>query len=133
MQAMDSTDTRSAVDVVVPISFVVPNAGKLLTLLFVPFAAWLAGDPMGADAYLALFGAGIPSYFAKAQVALPFLMDLLGVPHDLFHLYIPVEHRHRQVRFDGHGDEPAGAGAADGQRSGGPPADRAASHRARRC
>ena len=86
---MDSTETRSAVDVVVPISFVVPNAGKLLTLLFVPFAAWLAGDPLGADAYLALFGAGIPSYFAKAQVALPFLMDLLGVPHDLFNLYIP--------------------------------------------
>ena len=88
-QGMDSTDTRSAVDVVVPISFVVPNAGKLLTLLFVPFAAWLAGDPLGVDAYLALFGAGIPSYFAKAQVALPFLMDLLGVPHDLFLLYIP--------------------------------------------
>ena len=88
-QAMDSTDTRSAVDVVVPISFVVPNAGKLLTLLFVPFAAWLAGDPLGVDAYLALFGAGIPSYFAKAQVALPFLMDLLDVPHDLFRLYIP--------------------------------------------
>ena len=88
-QAMDSTDTRSAVDVVVPVSFVVPNAGKLLTLLFVPFAAWLAGNPLGADAYLALFGAGIPSYFAKAQVALPFLMDLLGVPHDLFLLYIP--------------------------------------------
>ncbi len=88
-EAMDSTEARSAVDVVVPISFVVPNAGKLLTLLFVPFAAWLAGDPMGADAYLALFGAGIPAYFAKAQVALPFLMDLLGVPHDLFNLYIP--------------------------------------------
>ena len=88
-QAMDSPDTRSAVDVVVPVSFVVPNAGKLLTLLFVPFAAWLAGNPLGADAYLALFGAGIPSYFAKAQVALPFLMDLLGVPHDLFLLYIP--------------------------------------------
>ena len=88
-QAMDSSDTRSAVDVVVPISFVVPNAGKLLTLLFVPFAAWLAGDPMGPDAYLMLFGAGIPSYFAKAQVALPFLMNLLGVPNDLFNLYIP--------------------------------------------
>jgi Na+/H+-dicarboxylate symporter/ABC-type amino acid transport substrate-binding protein len=88
-QAMDSTDTRSAVDVVVPIAFVVPNAGKLLTLLFVPFAAWLAGDPLAADAYATLFGAGVPSYFAKAQVALPFLMDLLGVPHDLFQLYIP--------------------------------------------
>lgn len=89
VQAMDSTEARSAVDVVVPISFVVPNAGKLLTLLFVPFAGWLAGDPLGAQAYAELFAVGIPSYFAKAQVALPFLMDLLGVPHDLFQLYIP--------------------------------------------
>lgn len=88
-QALDNPDARSAVDVVVPISFVVPNAGKLLTLLFVPFAAWLSGDPLAAGSYGALFGAGIPSYFAKAQVALPFLMDLVGVPHDLFQLYIP--------------------------------------------
>jgi Na+/H+-dicarboxylate symporter/ABC-type amino acid transport substrate-binding protein len=88
-RGMDSPDARSSVDVVVPIAFVVPNAGKLLTLMFVPFAAWLAGDPLEVHSYLTLFAAGIPSYFAKAQVALPFLMDLLGVHHDLFQLYIP--------------------------------------------
>jgi Na+/H+-dicarboxylate symporter len=88
-RGMDSPDAISSVDVVVPIAFVVPNAGKLLTLMFVPFAAWLAGAPLGGASYVNLFAAGIPSYFAKAQVALPFLMDLLGVPHDLFQLYIP--------------------------------------------
>lgn len=88
-RGMDNPDTHASIDVVVPIAFVVPNAGKLLTLLFVPFAAWLAGNPLEADSYFTLFGAGIPSYFAKAQVALPFLMDLLGVHHDLFQLYIP--------------------------------------------
>jgi Na+/H+-dicarboxylate symporter len=88
-RAMASAEARSAVDVVVPISFVIPNAGKLLTLLFVPYAAWLAGDPMSAQGLGTLFAAGVPSYFAKAQVALPFLMDLVGVPHDLFQLYIP--------------------------------------------
>lgn len=88
-QGMDGDDARSSVDVVVPIAFVVPNAGKLLTLLFVPFAAWLSGDALGVGSYATLFGAGIPTYFAKAQVALPFLMDLLGVHHDLFQLYIP--------------------------------------------
>jgi Na+/H+-dicarboxylate symporter/ABC-type amino acid transport substrate-binding protein len=86
---MEAGDARATVDIVVPIAFVVPNAGKLLTLMFVPFAAWLSGEPLGAGSYLSLFGAGIPTYFAKAQVALPFLMDLLGVPHDLFQLYIP--------------------------------------------
>ena len=87
-RAMDSPDARSSVDIVVPILFVIPNAGKLLTLLFVPYAAWLAGSPMGFSGLVTLLAAGLPSYFAKAQVALPFLMDLVGVPHDLFQLYI---------------------------------------------
>ena len=37
-----------------------------------------------------LAAVGIPSYFAKAQVALPFLLDLFRLPHDLFQLYIPT-------------------------------------------
>jgi Na+/H+-dicarboxylate symporter/ABC-type amino acid transport substrate-binding protein len=77
-------------EVVVPIAFNFPTAGKLLTLLFVPFAAWLAGDRLEATQYPALMAAGVFSYFAKAQVALPFLMDLVEVPQDLFQLYIPT-------------------------------------------
>jgi hypothetical protein len=87
---LHSADTDTAADVLVPILFNFPNAGKLLTLLFVPFAAWLAGVPFTSGNYAALFAAGVPSYFAKAQVALPFLMDLFGLPHDLFQLYIPT-------------------------------------------
>jgi ABC-type amino acid transport substrate-binding protein len=34
--------------------------------------------------------AGVFSYFAKAQVALPFLLDFVEVPQDLFQLYIPT-------------------------------------------
>ena len=87
--ALRSDDVMSSVDVVVPIAFIVPNAGKLLTLLFVPYAMWLAGTPLGLAGYATLLGAGLPTYFAKAQVALPFLMDLVGAPHDLFQLYVP--------------------------------------------
>jgi ABC-type amino acid transport substrate-binding protein len=77
-------------EVVVPIAFNFPTAGKLLTLLFVPFAAWLAGEHLEAAKYPSLLAAGVVSYFAKAQVALPFLMDLAEVPHDLFQLYVPT-------------------------------------------
>ena len=76
-------------DTLIPIAFNFPTAGKLLTLLFVPFAAWLAGGPLDLAAYPRLLVSGVFSYFAKAQVALPFLMDLVEVPHDLFQLYIP--------------------------------------------
>ncbi|MGE0482596.1 MAG: cation:dicarboxylase symporter family transporter [Gammaproteobacteria bacterium] len=85
-----SPEADSAAEVLVPVLFNFPNAGKLLTLLFIPFAAWLAGQPLGGGDYAMLFGAGIPSYFAKAQTALPYLLDLFGLPHDLFHLYVPT-------------------------------------------
>jgi Na+/H+-dicarboxylate symporter len=83
-------NTDSAAEVLIPVMFNFPNAGKLLTLLFVPFAGWLAGAPLAGGDYGSLLAAGIPTYFAKAQVALPFLLDLFGLPHDLFQLYIPT-------------------------------------------
>lgn len=87
---LGSAESRSTVDVLVPMAFIFPNAGKLLTLLFVPYAAWLAGTPLEPSGYGTLFGAGLLAYFAKAQVALPFLLDLAGVPQDQFQLYIPT-------------------------------------------
>jgi Na+/H+-dicarboxylate symporter len=85
-----TAESESAAELLVPILFNFPNAGRLLTLLFVPFAAWLAGSTLSASDYSSLFAVGVPSYFAKAQVALPFLMDYFGLPHDLFQLYIPT-------------------------------------------
>jgi Na+/H+-dicarboxylate symporter/ABC-type amino acid transport substrate-binding protein len=85
-----TADSESAAELLVPILFNFPNAGRLLTLLFIPFAAWLAGSTLSAPDYSSLFLVGVPSYFAKAQVALPFLMDFFGLPHDLFQLYIPT-------------------------------------------
>jgi Na+/H+-dicarboxylate symporter/ABC-type amino acid transport substrate-binding protein len=83
-------ETDSAAEVLIPVLFNFPNAGRLLTLLFVPFSAWLAGNTLSTADYSTLLAVGIPSYFAKAQLALPFLMDLFGLPHDLFQLYIPT-------------------------------------------
>jgi len=80
----------AAAEVLIPVMFNFPNAGKLLTLLFIPFAAWMAGSPLAGGDYSSLIAAGIPSYFAKAQIALPFLLDLFGLPADLFQLYIPT-------------------------------------------
>jgi Na+/H+-dicarboxylate symporter len=87
---LDPRSARSVPEVVVPIAFNFPTAGKLLTLLFVPFAAWLSGSALEAGDYPRLLTTGVFTYFAKAQVALPLLMDLVEVPQDLFQLYIPT-------------------------------------------
>ena len=48
-------ESDSAADILIPVLFNFPNAGRLLTLLFVPFAAWIAGDALGLGEYPALF------------------------------------------------------------------------------
>ncbi len=88
-QLRDNT-TDSATEALIPIMFNFPNAGKLLTLLFIPFAAWFSGAPLPLADYAHLLSVGIPTYFAKSQVALPYLLDLMGLPGDLFQLYIPT-------------------------------------------
>jgi Na+/H+-dicarboxylate symporter/ABC-type amino acid transport substrate-binding protein len=87
---LNSDDTDSLNEVIVPVTFNFPNAGKLLSLLFVPFAAWLVGSPMELASYPNFLLAGLASYFAKAQIALPFLLDLQKLPQDLFQLYLPT-------------------------------------------
>lgn len=87
---LESDDTNSLSEVIIPVTFNFPNTGKLLSLLFIPFAAWLAGTPMEPGSYPSFLLAGLASYFAKAQLALPFLLDMQKLPQDLFQLYIPT-------------------------------------------
>jgi Na+/H+-dicarboxylate symporter/ABC-type amino acid transport substrate-binding protein len=89
-RGLQSADGDTAIGVLLPVAFIVPNAGKLLTLLFVPYVGWLSGMPLDAAGFAQLFAAGVPAYFAKSQVALPYLLDLLALPHDWFQLYIPT-------------------------------------------
>ncbi len=89
-RGLADAESESAAEVLIPVLFNFPNAGRLMTLLFVPFAAWLSGDALRFAQYPAFILVGISSYFAKAQVALPFLLDFMALPHDLFQLYIPT-------------------------------------------
>ncbi len=86
--AMQMADTDTLNEVIVPIAFNFPNAGKLLSLLFIPFAAWLSGSSMDSGSMAGFLSAGLASYFAKAQVALPFLLDLHQIPQDFFQVYL---------------------------------------------
>ncbi len=89
-RGLADAESESAAEVLIPVLFNFPNAGRLMTLLFVPFAAWLSGDALRSVQYPAFILVGVSSYFAKAQVALPFLLDFMALPHDLFQLYIPT-------------------------------------------
>jgi Na+/H+-dicarboxylate symporter len=82
----DKTDTY--VDVLVPISFNLPNTGKLLMLLFILFAAWFSGSTFSLMQYPTFVFAGLLSFFGGVDVAMPFMLDLMHIPADLYQLYV---------------------------------------------
>ncbi len=81
-------DTASFVDIIVPVSFNFPTTGKLLTLLFILFCAWFTGNAVSVTAYPYLSFIGISSLFASSNMAIPFLLDSMQIPSDLYHLFI---------------------------------------------
>jgi Na+/H+-dicarboxylate symporter len=86
--ALEGSDSESLVDVVVPASHSFPHTAKVLSLSFVVFAGWFADSPLRLADYPVLALAGIASIFGSVNVAIPFLLDLMKLPHDLFQLFV---------------------------------------------
>jgi Na+/H+-dicarboxylate symporter/ABC-type amino acid transport substrate-binding protein len=81
-------ESGEAVDVLVSTSFAFPSGAKLLSISFIPFAAWFIGAPLAASQFPSLATAGILSNFGSLYVAIPFLLDLVRLPADLFNLFV---------------------------------------------
>lgn len=81
---MADEDTESYVEVLVPASFNFPNIGKLLTLLFILFAGWYTGKSIGMEQYPTFASLGLFTLFEGVDLALPFLLDQMRIPSDLY-------------------------------------------------
>jgi len=86
----EGEDTDNVVDVLVPVSFNFPTVGKLLTLSFVLFAGWFAGTEVRWSDYPVFLISGVFTFFGSLNVALPFMLDLLRIPADMFQLFLAV-------------------------------------------
>ena len=87
-RALEQDESEALVDVIIPASFSFPHSAKVLTLSFVVFAGWFADTPIPLDDYPMLAFTGIASTFGSVNVAIPFLLDLMELPHDLFQLFV---------------------------------------------
>ena len=85
---LNKADADEAVDVLVPTSFTFPHSAKLLSLTFVLFAGWFVGAPVPVREYPVLASAGVLSFFGSINAAMPFLLDLVRLPADLFQLFV---------------------------------------------
>jgi Na+/H+-dicarboxylate symporter/ABC-type amino acid transport substrate-binding protein len=80
--------TDAYIDVIIPVSFNFPNMGKLIMLLFVLFASWYTGGVLSAGDYGSFVFSGLLSFFGGVDVALPFMLDLMRLPSDMYQLYV---------------------------------------------
>jgi len=83
-----SEDTDSYAEVLIPASFNFPNIGKLLTLLFILFAGWFTGKSIGIGEYPMFASLGLFTLFGGVDLALPFLLDQMRIPSDMYQLYV---------------------------------------------
>ena len=81
-------DTDNYVEVLVPTSFNFPNIGKLLTLLFILFAGWFVGKSIAIADYPGFAVLGLFTLFGGVDLALPFLLDQMKIPSDMYQLYV---------------------------------------------
>jgi Na+/H+-dicarboxylate symporter len=83
----EPSSADSAVSVSVPLLYNFPHAGKILSLAFLPFGAWFSGTFLDLEQLALLVSAGPLSLFGSINAAVPFLLDLLHLPADLFGLF----------------------------------------------
>jgi Na+/H+-dicarboxylate symporter len=81
-------DGDDLIDVIIPASFSFPHSAKVLTLSFIVFAGWFSNTPVPVHDYPMLALSGIASTFGSVNIAIPFLLDLMELPHDLFQLFV---------------------------------------------
>ena len=81
-------EVESNIDVLVPLAYSFPHLGRIMATAFVPFAGWYIGSSLSADQYPVLLGASTFVHFSNAPVSIPFLLDLMRLPSDLFQLFV---------------------------------------------
>ncbi len=81
-------ETDSYAEIIIPVVFSFPNLGKLLTIIFVLFAAWFSGSDIGFLDYLPMAINGLISLFGSVYLTVPMLLDSMRLPTDLFQLYM---------------------------------------------
>ncbi|MBU2550416.1 MAG: cation:dicarboxylase symporter family transporter [Proteobacteria bacterium] len=84
----DEKRVAEKLDVLIPIFFPFPATGKLLVLLFLPFAGWYMGSPPPPSEFGLYYPTGLFSLFGNPFVAVPFMLNLLHIPSDMFELFV---------------------------------------------
>ena len=80
--------TKQLIDVIMPVGFSFPNAGKLTVLMFVLFAGWFEGKNIAFVDYPLFAISGVMSLFGSVFMAVPYMLENFKLSSDLFELFL---------------------------------------------
>ncbi|TAA47771.1 MULTISPECIES: cation:dicarboxylate symporter family transporter [Corallincola] len=87
-RGLATEETDKLIGVTMPVAFTFPNLGKLTVILFVLFAAWFVDKEPPFSLATMTSISGLFTLFGSVQVAVPFMLNLLEVPADLYQLFL---------------------------------------------
>lgn len=91
LKAIDQQEANSSVEVLIPTFYPFPTLASMLSLAFVLYAGWYIGSNVSVTAYPLLILAGVPSLFGGTLLTIPFLLNLVRLPSDLFQVFVSID------------------------------------------
>ncbi len=89
-KSMDRSDATHSPEFSVQLAYPFPDVGRIVGLVFLPFAAWFYGTQIDPSGYPQLLATGFLGSFAKPVVTIPLLLSLAELPSDIFQLFLAV-------------------------------------------
>jgi Na+/H+-dicarboxylate symporter/ABC-type amino acid transport substrate-binding protein len=87
-KGIEDEEATSTIDVLVPLAYSFPHLGRILSTTFIPFGAWYIGAPLLASQYPLLLSTSVVAHFSNSPASIPFLLDMMKLPSDLFQLFV---------------------------------------------
>jgi Na+/H+-dicarboxylate symporter/ABC-type amino acid transport substrate-binding protein len=89
--SIDREDADSSLEMLIPAFYTFPSPAGLLSLSFVLYAGWYIGSSISLTDYPLLILTGVPSLFGRRLLAIPFLLNQVRLPSDLFQVFISID------------------------------------------
>ena len=81
-------EASAATDILMPLAYPFPNLGTFVIFIFVPFIAWYIGSSFSFIENTTFIIATLLSSFVAPVTGIPFLLNLLKLPQEMFQLFV---------------------------------------------
>lgn len=81
-------EASATTDILMPLAYPFPNLGTFVIFIFVPFIAWYIGSSFDFIENTTFLIATLLSSFVAPVTGIPFLLNLLKLPQEMFQLFV---------------------------------------------